>query len=128
MRVLLDTHSLIWWLDGGPRLSARAKGAIRTHRNEVLVSAATVWEIALKVRSGKLSIALNPGRDLVGVIADQGFLPLAVTLVHAQQSGNLGGTHRDPFDLLLMAQALLNKLAVVSADRVFDAYGINRIW
>ena len=76
----------------------------------MLVSAASVWEIALKRRSGKLSIASDAGRELVDEIADQGFLPLAVTLEHAQHSVQLGGSHRDPFDLLLVSQALLEKL------------------
>ncbi len=101
---------------------------IGSRRNEILVSAASVWEIALKARSGKLSLALDAGRDLLAEIADQGFLPLAVTWEQAHHTLDLGGAHRDPFDLLLISQALLEKLTVVGADAAFDAYGVHRIW
>ena len=127
MRLLLDTHTLLWWLDGSPRLSKKARTAIGDHRNEVFVSAASAWEITTKARLGKLPGATAVAADVVGAVASQDFLPLDITLRHAQRAGRLPGQHRDPFDRMLIAQAQIEDLAVVSDDEVFDAYAVERI-
>ena len=105
MRLLLDTHALIWWLAGDPSLSASARAAIAELDNEVFVSAASAWEIATKYRIGKLPQAQ-----------------------HGQTAGSLPGPHRDPFDRMLIAQAMLADLVLVSSEAVFDRYGVRRLW
>jgi PIN domain nuclease of toxin-antitoxin system len=128
VRLLLDTHTLLWWLDGDRRLSAKARRAISDDSNEILVSAASAWEITTKARLGKLPGALDVAADVAGSIASQGFSPLAITIVHAQRAGGLPGPHRDPFDRMLIAQAQLEDVPIVGDDEVFDTYGVGRIW
>ena len=128
MRLLLDTHALLWWLAGSRRLSANARSAIENDANEVLVSAATAWEITTKHRLGKLPQAELVARDVSGTLAGQGFEALAITVNDAQRAGQLPGPHRDPFDRRLIAQAVVHGLALVSIDAVFDGYGVNRLW
>jgi PIN domain nuclease of toxin-antitoxin system len=127
MRVLLDTHALLWWLDGNTRLSKKARAAIVNPANTVFVSAASAWEITTKARLGKLPGAVAVAADIVGIVAAQSFTPLDITLLHAQRAGRLVGSHRDPFDRMLIAQAQIEDLMVVSSDNVFDAYGVERI-
>jgi PIN domain nuclease of toxin-antitoxin system len=96
--LLLDTHSLIWWLAGDARLPAGARDAIDDHRERVFVSAASAWEIATKVRIGKLPGAAAIATDIPGVILKESFRPLAVTIEHGHRAGALPGPLRDPFD------------------------------
>jgi PIN domain nuclease of toxin-antitoxin system len=128
VRLLLDTHALLWWLDGDRRLSGRARRAIGDESNHVFVSAASAWELSTKARLGKLPAAGAVAADVAACIADQGFQGLDVTVLHGQRAGELAGPHRDPFDRLLAAQALTEGLTVVSADEVFDAYSVRRFW
>lgn len=128
MRLLLDTHALLWWLDGDRQLSRRARGLIASESQQVFVSAASAWEIATKARLGKLPGALEVAADVAGCIASQGFTPLEITLEHGQRAGGLPGPHRDPFDRMLVAQALTESLALVSNEELFDAYGVTRVW
>jgi PIN domain nuclease of toxin-antitoxin system len=128
MRVLLDTHVLLWWLAGDPRLPVRLRQLIADEGNTVLVSAASAWEIATKVRLGKLPGAADLASDVGGAIASQGFVALPVTIAHAQRAGGLPGTHRDPFDRMLIAQAQIENASLVSNEALFDAYGITRLW
>ena len=128
MRLLLDTHAFLWWLSGSNRLSSRARGVIADESNEVLVSAASAWEITTKYRLGKLPGAEVVARDVRAVIADQGVRELAVTVSEASRAGGLGGPLRDPFDRMLIAQALELDLVLLSNETVFDAYGIRRLW
>ena len=128
MRVLLDTHALLWWLDGDRRLSRRARNVIADESNSVLVSAASAWEISTKVRLGKLPGAIEVVTELAGILRQQDFEPLPIAIVHALRAGNLPGPHRDPFDRMLIAQAQAEDLALVSNERVFDAYGLKRVW
>jgi PIN domain nuclease of toxin-antitoxin system len=127
MRLLLDTHTLLWWLDGNTRLSRRARAVIADGFNEIFVSAASAWEISTKFRLGKLPGASAVATDVVGAVASQTFTPLDITILHAQRAGRLAGEHRDPFDRMLIAQAQIEDLTVVSDDAVFDAYGVERI-
>jgi PIN domain nuclease of toxin-antitoxin system len=126
--MLLDTHVLIWWLAGDPMLSANAKAAVADPGNEAFVSAASAWEIATKYRIGKLPQAAALAADIPGVLARQGFVELPITLRHGQAAGSLPGPHRDPFDRMLIAQAALADLVLVSNEAVFDRYGVRRLW
>lgn len=128
MRILLDTHAFVWWTAESERLSETAYGSIADEANTIIVSAASAWEIATKHRIGKFAEADALARDVAGAIASQGFEELAITVTDAERAGRLPGPHRDPFDRILIAQALGHDVAVVSLDRAFDRYGVNRIW
>ena len=128
MRVLLDTHALLWWLADSVQLSRTAYGMISDESNDISVSAASAWEIATKYRLGKLPEAEATALDLAGAIVQQGFEELVITVADAERAGHLPGPHRDPFDRMLIAQALERELMVVSIDSAFDAYGVNRVW
>jgi PIN domain nuclease of toxin-antitoxin system len=128
LRVLVDTHVLLW-ADAEPgRLSARARSLVESFSTEVFVSAASAWEIATKVRIGKLPQAAAFSAEMARRLEMLGFSPLAVTLEHALRAGQLPGPHKDPFDRMLIAQAQAENLALISNERVFDGYGIRRIW
>jgi PIN domain nuclease of toxin-antitoxin system len=128
VRLLLDTHALIWWLSGDPMLSAMAKAAVGDSDNDVFVSAASAWEITTKYRIGKLSQAAALAYNVSGALAGQGFVELPITVRHGQTAGSLPGPHRDPFDRMLIAQATLSDLVLVSNEAVFDRYGVRRLW
>ena len=128
MRLLLDTHSLIWWLEGSGRLSAPAQRAIADEENDVLISAASAWEIATKYRLGKMPSAEALARDVPGAIASQGFAELPITMADAVRAGSLPGPHRDPFDRMLIAQAQTRDLVFISNEMIFDQYGVHRLW
>ena len=128
MRLLLDTHAFLWWLAGHPSLSKRARTEIDSSGSDVFVSAASAWEIATKYRLGKLPEADLVALDVTSTIESQQFTPLAVSVRHGQAAGALPGSHRDPFDRMLVAQAMLDDLTLVSNERAFDVYGVNRLW
>lgn len=128
MRLLLDTHALLWWLGGDEALSKTAQAAIGEPGNEVFVSAASAWEIATKHRLGKLPGVAAIVGDLDRIIAEQRFIGLPVSIRHGQVGGTLPGPHRDPFDRMLIAQAMVDGLLLVSNEQIFDAYGIGRLW
>ena len=128
MRVLLDTHAFLWWLAGSDRLSDPAHQAIEDEANDILVSAASAWEIATKHRLGRLPGASEVALDIPGAIADQGFEELDITVDDAGRAGTLLGSHRDPFDRMLIAQALARNLALISSESLFDSYGVRRLW
>jgi PIN domain nuclease of toxin-antitoxin system len=127
-RLLLDTHAFLWWLAGDERLSARARDAIGDAQDPIFVSAASVWEITTKHRLGKLPGASAIADDLARVIEAQGFVGLPIAIRHGQAAGALPGPHRDPFDRMLIAQAMLDDLVLVSNERAFGAYGVRRLW
>ena len=112
MQLLLDTHALLWWLAGDEALSAPARAAIADEDNRVLVSAASLWEITTKYRLGKLPGVITIVSDLSGAVAGQGFIGLPISLRHGQLAGALPGPHRDPFDRMLIAQAILDDLVL----------------
>lgn len=128
MRLLLDTPALIWWLEGNKRLSRRAARAIEQQRSTVMVSAVSALEITTKVRLGRLTVPPRVASDLAGVIAEEGFVPLEITIAHAQLAGELPGAHADPFDRLLAAQARLEDLRLVSNDAALEALGAKPYW
>ena len=128
VRLLLDTHAFLWWLDGSRQLSLRARRRIADARNSIFVSAATVWEITAKYRLGRLGGAADVAGDVPAAVFSQGFLGLEISLAHAQRAARLPGEHRDPFDRMLAAQAQAEDLVLVSRDEIFDAYGVSRVW
>jgi len=128
VQVLLDTHAFLWWLAGDPQLSAPAKAAIADEANEIFVSAVSAWEIATKFRLGKLPGAQAVAANIAAIIADQGFAELPITVPHGQLAGSLASPHKDPFDRMLIAQSMLDRMPLISIEPVFDRYGIQRIW
>jgi PIN domain nuclease of toxin-antitoxin system len=128
LRLLLDTHALIWWQLNDPALSRTAYGAIANSENDILVSAVSAMEVTTKVRLGKLPQAIALAQAFEDAIADEGFGGLPITVGHAALAGNLAFGHRDPFDRLLIAQALLEGLTLVSNEELFDQTGVSRLW
>lgn len=128
MKLLLDTHALLWFLDADPSLSANAKALIEDPQNHKLVSIASCWEIAIKVGLKKLDLGEPATTFLPREISVNHFDLLAIELRHATFVETLPLHHRDPFDRLLIAQALIERIAIVSVDAVFDSYGVQRLW
>lgn len=123
MKILLDTHVFLWWLDNPTRLSEGARRAIRDERNAVFVSAAVVWEIVIKKSLGKLSTPNN----IDEVIAENRFAPLAITVEHALAVEDLPGHHRDPFDRILIAQARADGMTLANRDVNIRKYPVDQI-
>jgi PIN domain nuclease of toxin-antitoxin system len=123
-RLLVDTHVVLWWLADDPELSATAREAIADPANEPLVSTASVWEIAIKRARGKLEAP----DDLLETVVHEGFSWLSVGAAHAWQVQKLPMHHRDPFDRLLVAQALTEGLPIVTADARFHEYAVDTRW
>jgi PIN domain nuclease of toxin-antitoxin system len=128
VRVLLDTHAFIWWMDADAALSRRARATIASSANECLFSIASAWEMAIKVSLGKLTGRGQIDRDVPEQLAANGISMLPIDLGHVARVASLPFHHRDPFDRLLAAQALGEGIAIVSADRVFESYGVKRVW
>jgi PIN domain nuclease of toxin-antitoxin system len=128
VRLLLDTHALLWWALDEIQLSSLARHAIADGGSTVYVSAVSACEIAIKVRIGKLQGAEQFSASLREELHQQGFHELPISIDHAQRAGCLPGPHRDPFDRLLIAQAQAEKLTLVSNERIFDQYGVVRLW
>ncbi len=128
MKLLLDTHALIWWLAGDEALSRRARDAIADPANSVAVSAASAMEVATKYRIGKLPGAALLAREFDRIVAMQGFLDLPITVQHARLAGAMDIAHKDPFDRFLIAQAQLEAMLLVSNEALFDGYAVERLW
>lgn len=121
MNLFLDTHILLWWLDDSPNLSDTERNAVADPGNLIVVSAAVIWEIRIKQALGKLQIPA----DFYPVIKDQGFELLPISADHAYAAGGLPMHHRDPFDRMIIAQAGLEKLSIVTRDNIFKKYDIS---
>jgi len=121
VNLLLDTHAVLWWLADDPALSSEARRAIGDAANDVCVSPVTPWEIAIKSSAGKLKAPDN----LLEALRANRFRELPISLVHAERAGTLPPWHRDPFDRMLIAQALTEGLTLVTRDRVFEQYDVN---
>jgi PIN domain nuclease of toxin-antitoxin system len=128
LRLLLDTHALIWALAGSKRLSRTAHDAIASPDNEILVSAASTMEVATKVRLGKLPEGEILARDFEAVLAAADYVGLPISVSHAAHAGRLAIGHKDPFDRLLIAQAQIEQVPLVSNEKLFDGFGVDRIW
>lgn len=127
MKILLDSHAFVWLVFGNPRFSRRARLAVEDAES-VHLSAVTGWELATKVRIGKWPEAEALSRDLPKVILEFGLRTVSVTMDHARQAGSMPGAHKDPFDRMLAAQAIIEGMGLVTADRAFVDFGTRTIW
>ena len=127
-RLLLDTHAVLFWWSGSAELSPVAREAISDERAEILVSAASCWEISTKFRIGKLAFAGDPAVKVPQLMAQHGFDMLVVRADHALRAGALAGARKDPFDRLIAAQALIDDLTVVTRDRQIADFGCKVLW
>jgi PIN domain nuclease of toxin-antitoxin system len=128
MRLLLDTHAFLWWLADDTRVSKRARRAIADPERRVYLSPASAWEIATKHRIGRLPEARELLADFPGILARAEFEELPIATKHAVLAGTLPGAHRDPFDRMLVAQALCENMEVVTADDALGALGARCLW
>lgn len=128
LRLLLDTHTLLWAFLESPRLSAAARDAVSNEDNELLISAVTAMELTTKYRLGKLDQAAPFMRDGAVDLSGLAWTPLPVTFEHACLAGSLDIPHKDPFDRLLVAQARIERVPIVSNESVFDRFGVERVW
>jgi PIN domain nuclease of toxin-antitoxin system len=124
LKLLLDTHAALWWLSGDKRFGKAAAEHVEDATSQVMLSAAVVWEVAIKRSLGKLTAP----DEFAATLIDGGALPLPVSLDHASAVGALPWHHRDPFDRLLIAQAIIERAVVVSRDEAFLAYGVPVVW
>jgi PIN domain nuclease of toxin-antitoxin system len=128
LKLLLDTHALLWALAGNRKLSATARAAIGSEAAELLISSVSAFEITTKYRIGKLPEFAAIARDFPGVLDQLDYTPLPVSMAHAALAGALDHQHGDPFDRLLIAQARIEGVPIVSNDAVFDEFGVERAW
>src|ERR1700722_2657299 len=127
MKVLLDTHALVWWLGNPSKLSRRACAMIANRNNQILVSAAIAWELAIKLNLGKFN-GLSLTTELPRYTEEEGFEELPISMEQAVRAGLLPLHHRDPFDRMLVAQAQALNVPILSADAVLDQYDVKRVW
>jgi PIN domain nuclease of toxin-antitoxin system len=125
---LLDTHALIWATYEPAKLSLAARSLLEKDDNEIFVSAVSAYEVSYKFRLGKLDLAAPLALDFEGEVAKDSYRPLPLRPIHAQRAGLLAIDHRDPFDRMLIAQALVEDLVLVSNEAIFDASGVARLW
>jgi PIN domain nuclease of toxin-antitoxin system len=128
LKLILDTHALIWWWNGDERLSERARGAISNDANSVFVSAASAWEMATKHRLGKLPDVASALPKFGELILSDGFAQLAVHWHHSLLAGQYAQRHSDPFDRMLAAQAQIESAMLVTRDAELKAFGIETYW
>lgn len=128
MTLLLDTHTVLWFVEDAPALSDRAKAAIEDLDNTPTYSIASVWEMAIKVGLGKLAVSRPLYPEFARLLQEHGFEQLGISYRHASEVGRLPWHHRDLFDRLLSAQALVENIPIVSVDSAFDDYAVTRIW
>lgn len=128
MRILVDTHVLIWAAIASPRLSESARAVIENEESELLVSAATAWEIAIKVRRGRLPQAKELEADFLEKVEEAGYALLPIDAPLALRAARMPGDHGDPFDRIIAAHAIAEDIPVISADRKLDIFKVRRIW
>ena len=128
MRLLIDSHALIWFVDQHQQLSAVSHAAMSNPSNELLLSAGSIWEIGIKVGLGKLVLTQPYLLWMSQALSDLGITVLPITVEYADAQASLPKHHSDPFDRLIVAQAIIEKVSIVSADGRMDAYGITRLW
>ena len=127
MKLLLDTHTFLWFIDDNPKLSAAAKILLESDV-DLMISAASLWEIAIKVSIGKLTLTQPYEEFIPDQLTRNSVRLLAISVEHLAVVSTLPFHHRDPFDRLMVAQAITEQLAIVSVDDKFDPYGVNRLW
>ena len=128
MRLLFDTHALLWWLTDDAQLPEPVRRAVANEANDVFVSAASAWEIATKQRLGKLDGIAPVAGWFIDLAAADGFVPLPITPLHALRAGAYAQEHRDPFDRMLAAQSELESMRLVTRDPAFDAFSVKTLW
>ena len=128
MRLLLDTHAFLWFFIGDASLSAPARALIEDESNEKFFSIASLWEIAIKTSMGKLTLSAPFDEIFPAQLSNNGIDLLPITPAHVSAITTLTFHHRDPFDRLLIAQAMIDQMGIVSADRALDAYSVTRLW
>jgi PIN domain nuclease of toxin-antitoxin system len=128
VRALLDTHAFLWWASGATEYSAAGRAVLSDPQNEILVSAASAWEIAIKVSLGKLKLPTTPERYLPDRLRRHGMLALPIELAHALRVSRLPSIHADPFDRLLVAQAQVEGVPIITADPAIARYDVDVIW
>lgn len=128
MRALLDTHAFIWWASDDESLTPVARNAIGDRANEVFLSAASTWEMAIKIAIGKLTLRLPLSDFVLSQISQYQFRQLPITYSHTYKVRELPLLHRDPFDRLLIAQAMVENLVILTADHAFQPYGVTILW
>ncbi len=128
MRLLVDAHAVVWAVDDPSKLSPPALTALQAPANDLLISAATIWELAIKVGLKKLTLSQPYRQWMNQALADLGASVLPITVEYADVQAGLPPHHRDPFDRLAIAQAVVENVPIVSADPLLDPYGVKRIW
>jgi PIN domain nuclease of toxin-antitoxin system len=127
MKLLLDTHTFLWFIDDSPQLSAKGKTLLEAD-NDLLLSIGSLWEIAIKLRLGKLTVAMPTDVLMTQQVTSNDIGVLSITVPHLVTVSTLPLNHRDPFDRLIIAQAMVEQMPIVSADPAFDAYPVQRLW
>jgi PIN domain nuclease of toxin-antitoxin system len=128
MKLLLDTHAFIWFAYDTPELPQKTKELLEDEETELLLSLASVWEMAIKSSTGKLTLMARVGDFVANQMHKDDVNLLQITLPHLNLIETLPAHHKDPFDHLLIAQAMVERLDIVSIDKAFDSYGVNRVW
>ena len=124
MRLLTDSHAFLWWAEASPALSSTAREALADPANDVLVSMAALWELTIKASSGRLTLPA----DLEMMVPNLGFSVLPIGFAHLRRLGTLPRVHKDPFDRMMIAQALAEGIPIATGDRVFARYGVQIVW
>lgn len=128
MKLLLDTHTFLWWITDSPELSVRVRDAIRNPENELFLSVASAWEMAIKVDLGRLHLPVRPDRFIPNQLAKNAIESLPIQMGHALNVSRLPLIHRDPFDRIIISQAILEKMPVVTRDADIAKYKVKILW
>ena len=128
MKYLLDTVTFLWWIMDDPQLSRSAVELIEEGENEILISAASGWEIAIKYQRGRLELPEPPDKFVSDQISINAFQPLPIFMPHVLEASNLPEHHRDPFDRLLIAQSLLEQAPILTSDVIIPLYDVDVVW
>lgn len=128
MRLLLDTHAFLWWIMDSPELSLRVRDAIRNPANELFLSVASAWEITIKVNLGRLHLPARPDRFIPGQMAKNAIGSLPIEMSHALSVSRLPAIHRDPFDRIIIAQSMLEKIPIITRDADIGKYKAKTFW
>jgi PIN domain nuclease of toxin-antitoxin system len=128
LRVLLDTHIFLWWITDDSRLIANVRDIITDGTNELLLSVASCWEIAIKAQLGRIDLPDKPDKFIAEQLSLNAIISLPILAIHALNVFNIPSLHRDPFDRIIISQAMTESLPIITSDPVFEQYGIETIW
>ena len=127
MNLLLDTHAFVWFMDGDKKLSTKAKKEIEDSDNQIILSIASLWEMSIKISIGKLELE-KPFVDVISYVSEKGIEILSINFEHTLEVSKLEFHHKDPFDRLIISQAKIENMTIVSKDKLFDDYNVKRLW